>query len=123
MSTSTSTGRSVEDPRLAACWLVRVGAHVVGPVSLDQIERGVLEARIPPEADLAHVDHRRWSPVADLLPLSARPVQHDPRRRISGVEPTFVQRRQAPDLDDAPPSFPEDPIEIPKHGWLRAIFG
>lgn len=138
MSTSPSEAWSFDDPRRAKRWLVRVGADVVGPVSLDQIERGLAEGRIPLDADMAHVDRRRWCSVADLVPLCER--QEEGHRRISGVQPSFVAhatRALEPPPDAAvpeaaipaaavpeePPSYPEDSIEIPTHGWLRSLFG
>lgn len=47
-------------------WMVHVeGGDPVGPVSLEQIARGVRARRIPPEASVQRVGEVFWSGVLD----------------------------------------------------------
>lgn len=56
---------------LEACYEVRNGDAVVGPVSLDQIRRGLVAGRIPPGAEARRVT--RWEPVKYVPMLEAPP--------------------------------------------------
>lgn len=87
--------------RSAKVWLVRTDDHVVGPVSLDQIERALLRDKIPAGCDLAHVDREGWWPLVWTFPFTseeararatlteapARPVPAPRRKKISSLPP------------------------------------
>jgi hypothetical protein len=52
---------------------VSANGSIVGPVSLDQIRRGVQQGRIPPDAAARPVGTTAWLPVSHLLAQPARP--------------------------------------------------
>ena len=58
---------------LETCYEVRNDQAVVGPVTLDQIRRGVAAGRIPPGAEVRRVT--RWEPVKYVPMLEAPPGQ------------------------------------------------
>ena len=80
----------------ASVWLVRCGARMVGPVSLELIARGLDAGRIPEDAEMTHIDHPEWRPVTTPIPIP-----------------------------DAPPSvhFPDEPISTPMLGVIGSMFG
>ena len=83
-------------------WMVRSGGNVVGPVSLELIERGLSAGRIPDDAEMAHVDVVEWFPVARYqVPEASQPVPPPP--------PSF--------------RYPEEPVSIPTQPFLASLFG
>ncbi len=46
-------------------WYVRVEGDTVGPVSADQIARGIKLGRVPTDALIARFDQREWARILD----------------------------------------------------------
>ena len=54
--------------RYHAHWLLRDGDRIVGPVSLDLLERGIRAGKVPLTAEMALDGHDEWLPVSRVLP-------------------------------------------------------
>lgn len=141
ISTAMSTRRPAPGPdhqdRSTPCWLVRSGTTVVGPVSLDRIERGVLRGKIPPGADLAHVDHRDWWPLAWTFPFTseeararatlterpapATPAAAPPASALPPATPPPVRRRRSSGVQPTARALPPLPRPIPLPSIARDV--
>jgi hypothetical protein len=103
--------------RQAKLWMVRSGSNVVGPVSLELLERGLEAGKIPSDAEIADARAQHWCPVAKLYP-NLMPAQH--------AQPASQPRLAlaAPPVPPPPPSirYPEEPISVPRLGVMAALF-
>jgi hypothetical protein len=100
--------------------MVRCGNNLVGPVSLELIERGLEAGKIPADAEMTHLRGSEWRPVAEIYPAlvaAARPVPPAPALAHPALAPLAVP--------PAPPSYRylEEPVSIPKQGLMAAMFG
>ena len=101
--------------RAAKSWLVRCGTNVVGPVSIELIERGIEAGKIPLDAEMAFGGGGEWRSVAEIFgvpaPRPAPPVQ------LATIVPFPIPT--------APVSvrYADDPINIPKQGMVASLFG
>jgi hypothetical protein len=62
--------RSSESRLREAVWMVRVGDDARGPVTLEQVERGLAAGLVSADAELAQVGMSNWLPVTDVLAAS-----------------------------------------------------
>jgi hypothetical protein len=99
-------------------WLVRSGDNVVGPVSIELIERGLAAGKIPPDAEMTHVQGGVWRPLAEVFPP-------DPAYERFPPPISYVAELAPISVGYLPSSvrYPEDPVQIPKQGVLAALFG
>src|SRR5262245_26427537 len=113
--------------RAANSWLVRCGANVVGPVSIELIERGLEAGKIPADDEMRCEARREWRPLAEVFAVPAP-------RPVTGVFPISTARptpepRLAPvvplPIPPAPISvrYADEPISIPKQGMVASLFG
>src|SRR5437899_773149 len=65
-------------PSSGKTWKVREGETEVGPVSLDQIRRGLKEGRISPDAEIAPVGSADWIPVSSVVKEAKSLASHAP---------------------------------------------
>ncbi|GMV17125.1 MAG: hypothetical protein AMXMBFR56_53490 [Polyangiaceae bacterium] len=63
---------------------VRVGEKIVGPVTLDQVRRGIEAGKIPPHATVRRVGADGWSPASEVVQPSYNP-EAAPRPPVSEV--------------------------------------
>jgi len=98
--------------KLSGSYVVRVGEAQVGPVTLDQLQRGLAAGKIPRLAVAKSVDGGEWMPVSEV----AVPVLIPPPRPSTGTvqpEPSWsaFQEGEVVTPDDAPPlpSTPDGP--------------
>jgi hypothetical protein len=117
--------------RAAKSWLVRCGTNVVGPVSIELIERGLEAGKIPADAQMSGEGRGDWRPLAEVFAVPApRPVtgvfpvavaRHEPRPT---PEPRFAPVVPLP-IPPAPISvrYADEPISIPKQGMVASLFG
>jgi hypothetical protein len=89
--------------RAANHWMVRADGNVIGPVSIELLERGLQGGKIPAGAEMSLAGSRSWRRVAEIFPA-----------------PASVP---APAPVPASVSYPEAPMSIPTQGLLAAMFG
>ena len=92
--------------RSASIWLVRSDDNVVGPVSIELIERGIAAGKIPDDAEMAYAGGGEWQRVLDIFPPCDDTA---PEPSPSLLPPVSVR-------------YPEEPVSIPKQGLLTALF-
>lgn len=114
--------------RAASSWFVRSGDNVVGPVSIELLERGLAAGKIPADAEMAAEGRDEWRRIADVFPRT-QPV--DVVEAVDAFEASAVHEIEASavhaiiPVPPPPPSvrYAEDPITIPKQGMLVSLFG
>lgn len=81
------------------------GAQVIGPVSLDQIRRGLEAGKIPEDAQARLVGTEPWHPVREVIrrPDEAQPIE------IRGEVLHLPRPRPNANLVAAPPIKPDEP--------------
>ncbi|RLB65472.1 MAG: hypothetical protein DRI90_01940 [Deltaproteobacteria bacterium] len=101
--------------RAANHWLVRSGTKVIGPVSLELLERGLEAGKIPSDSEMALLGGNQWRQVAEIFP-TAPPPQRPTPLASPAVAPWPVP--------PAPPSmhYPDEPVNIPKQGVMASLF-
>jgi hypothetical protein len=63
---------TIDDALVLREWYVRVdGGGTVGPVSADQIARGIKLGRVPSDAEVARFDQTDWANVLDSTAIVA----------------------------------------------------
>jgi hypothetical protein len=83
-------------------YLVRAGDVQVGPVTLDQLQRGLKAGKIPQRAEAKAMDADDWKPVASIAVVLPPPKLP---RRLKRPEPSWsaFQDGEPVDADGAPP--------------------
>jgi hypothetical protein len=102
--------------RAAKHWLVRASGNVIGPVSIELLERGLEAGKIPSDAEMALLGGNEWRQITEIFPAPPPEASEAPAEPV-----TFAPFPVPP----ATPSghFLDDPVNIPKQGMLAALFG
>jgi hypothetical protein len=113
----SSAGMKAVDPALAArVWHVWVeGGEPVGPVSADQIARGIRAGKIPSDASVRHEDDPFWSDFYDVPDIVAAlkgvSIESEPPPP-SAMTPNLVARRYFVWVDGSEPVGPVSADQI-----------
>lgn len=60
----------------AEVWMVRYLGNVIGPISLELVEKGIQAGKLPRGTEIAHSELQRWRPLGELYPqLLAEPAE------------------------------------------------
>lgn len=98
---STLIKKKVKEPPEPEMFEVRVGEKIVGPVTLDQVRRGIEAGKIPPLATVRRVGRDGWSPASEIV-QSSHSTEAAPPSPPSGSEfqaPWQLQNRSLRRVD------------------------
>lgn len=106
--------RAGNPARYHAHWLLRDGDRIVGPVSLDLLERGIRAGKVPLDAEMALDGHDEWLPVSRVLPR-VRPEVH-----LALPAPADTAPETPEALDDHEASLPASEAPAGERSHVRA---
>ncbi|MCC6667216.1 MAG: DUF4339 domain-containing protein [Polyangiaceae bacterium] len=81
---STLIKNKAKEPPEPELFEVRVGERIVGPVTLDQVRRGIEAGKVPPHATVRRVGADGWSPPNELVQSS-----HNTEAALPSPPPSF----------------------------------
>lgn len=96
--------------RAAKHWLVRSSGNVIGPVSLELLERGLEAGKIPGDAEMSLLGGSTWRPVSEICTAPRSEAEATPVERVAVTPIVDVG---APALPAAQPAPSEPPAAQP----------
>ena len=110
----------------ADVWMVRYLGNVIGPVSLELVEKGIEAGKLPVGTEIAHWERQEWRRLRELYPqLASRhaevappadaPVAPEIEERRSSLPPPAISPRTTRATFSARPysSPPPRPVPVP----------
>lgn len=91
--------------RTAKHWLVRAGRNVIGPVSIELLERGLEAGKIPSDAEMALLGGNEWRQVTEIFPAPPPEASEAPAEPVT-VAPIIELAPAVQPQVQAPPSEP-----------------